>query len=75
MKRFRYRLSTLLWLVAVIAAVLWGIRYRQDRQAVGKLFTFRGGKTIVRDLSPDDMAFSRVEVYRGQKPSQSRGER
>jgi hypothetical protein len=31
MKRFRLRLSSLLWLVAVVAAFLGGIRYWQDR--------------------------------------------
>lgn len=33
MKRFRLRLSTLLWLVAFIAAFLGGIRYGEYREA------------------------------------------
>ena len=40
--RFRFRLSLLLWLEAIAAAGLWGIRYRQDRKAV---------RTIVGKLS------------------------
>lgn len=53
MKRFRFRLRSLLWLVAIVAAIMWGIRYRQDREAMPKLIIFRGGKTIVHELSPD----------------------
>jgi hypothetical protein len=81
MKRFRFRLSSLLWLVAVAAAVLWGIRYRyqQNREVAGKIFIYRGGKTIVHELSPDEMAemtaSSKVEVHRGQKTEPNRGER
>jgi hypothetical protein len=77
MKRFRLRLSTLLWLVALVAAILWGIRYRRDREARPKVFIFRGGKTIVVELSPDSdfEANEKVEVYRGQEPSQGQGER
>jgi hypothetical protein len=66
MKRFRFRLSLLLWLVVIAAAVLWGIRYWQDRKAV---------RTIVGKLSFDDMADRKIEVNRGQEPSQGRGER
>ena len=77
MKRFRFRLSTLLWLVALVAAVLWGIRYRQDREARPKISIYRGGKTIVHELSPDSdfEANEKVEVYRGQGPSQGQDER
>jgi hypothetical protein len=32
MKRFRFRISSLLWLVVVVAALLGGIRYWQDRR-------------------------------------------
>jgi hypothetical protein len=32
MMRFRFRLSSLLWFVMIAAAVLWGIRYQQDRE-------------------------------------------
>ena len=81
MKRFRFRLSSLLWLVAVAAAVLWGIRYhyQQDREAVGTFFIHRGGKTLVIELSPDEVAEMtaswKVEVNRGQKTEPNRGER
>ena len=46
MQRFRFRLSALLWLVAILAAMLWGIRYRQDRQARPKISIFRRRKGI-----------------------------
>jgi hypothetical protein len=66
MKRFRFRLSLLLWLVVIAAEVLSGIRYWQDRKAV---------RTIVGKLSFNDVADRKIEVNRGQEPSQGRGER
>jgi hypothetical protein len=81
MKRFRFRLSSLLWLVAVAAAVLWGIRYhyQQDREAVGTFSIHRGGKTLVIELPPDEVAEMtaswKVEVHRGQKTEPNRSER
>ena len=81
MKRFRFRLSSLLWLVAVAAAVLWGIRYhyQQDREVAGEIYIYRGGKPIVIKLSPDEMAEMtaswKVEVHPGQKTEPNRGER
>jgi hypothetical protein len=77
MKRFRFRLLSLLWLVALVAAVLWGIRYRQDREARERVSIFRGGKTTVIELSPDSdfLANEKIEVYRGQGPSQGQDER
>jgi hypothetical protein len=84
MKGFRFRLSSLLWLVAVAAAVLWGIRYhyQQDREVSGETYIYREGKRgkpIVIKLSPDEMAEMtaswKVEVHRGQKTEPNRGER
>ena len=75
MKRLRFRLSALLWLVAIVAAVLWGVRYWQDREARPKISFFRGGKEFVYESPPDFEASEKFEVYRGQEPSQRRGER
>ena len=75
MKRFRFRLSALLWLVAIAAAILWGIRYRQDREARPKISIFRTGKEFVYESPPEFEASEKFEVYRGQEPSQRRGER
>jgi hypothetical protein len=75
MKCFRFRLSALLWLVAIVAAVLWGVRYRQDRAARPKISIFRGGKEFVYESPPDFEASTKFEVYRGQEPSQGRGKR
>jgi hypothetical protein len=66
MKRFRYRLSLLLWLVAITAVVLWGIRYRQDHRAI---------RTIVGKLSFHDMAPRQIDVDRRQEPNQGRSDR
>jgi hypothetical protein len=71
----RFRLSSLLWLVAIVASVLWGIRYRQDREARPKISIFRGGKEFIYELPPDFEANEKVEIYRGQEPSQGQGER
>ncbi|MFO0892380.1 MAG: hypothetical protein U0790_24975 [Isosphaeraceae bacterium] len=75
MKRFRFRLRALLWLVAIVAAVLWGIRYRLDREARSKITIYRGGKEFVYEVPPDFDAGERFEFYRGQEPSQGRGKR
>lgn len=45
--RFRFRLSSLLWLVAFAAAVLWVVRYRQDQEARPTLTIHTNGKKIV----------------------------
>ena len=75
MKRLRFRLSALLWLVAFVAAVLWGIRYRQDWEARPRIMIFRDGKEFVYDTPPEFDASEKIEVYGGQEPSQGRGKR
>jgi hypothetical protein len=66
----RFRLCTLLWLVALVAAVLSVIRYRQDQEARPKISIFRGGKIFVYDSPPEFEASEKIEVYGGQEPSQ-----
>ena len=74
MKRFRFRLSSLLWLVAFAAAVLWVVRYRQDREARPTLSFYRGGKEVVIKLSPDCDFLKGLKLVpaRGQEPSPGR---
>jgi hypothetical protein len=63
MKRFRLRLSSLLWVVAVAAAFLGGVRYGEYREAArGGKPTYRAYKTIW--VSPDEAATWKVETYR-----------
>jgi hypothetical protein len=62
MRRFRLRLSSLLWLVAIVAAFLAGIRYGEYRAAARRqsiVFFSPDGK-IVRSLS--EVEFGKVEV-------------
>ena len=75
MKRLRFRLSALLWLVAIVAAVLWGVRYWQDREARPKISIFRTGKEFVYESPPEFEASEKFEVYHGQEPRQGRGKR
>jgi hypothetical protein len=64
MKRFRLRLSSLLWLAAVAAAFLAGIRSGEYR-AVGR----RGKQRVVRNmvLSAAEGETLKVQVYRGER--------
>jgi hypothetical protein len=64
MKRFRLRLSSLLWLVAVIAAFLGGIRFWQDRAATPAEATYR--LLVLSPPGPDDFfASSKVTTHPG----------
>ena len=58
MKRFRLRLSSLLWLVAVIAAFLGGIRSWQDRAETPAEATYR--LLVLSPPGPDDFVNSKV---------------
>jgi hypothetical protein len=51
MKRFRLRLSSLLWLVAVAAAFLAGIRYGEYRAAAPPRL-----QVVLSPLSPTEVA-------------------
>jgi hypothetical protein len=53
MKRLRWRLSALLWLVAIVAAFLAGLRYGEYR-AVS-----RGGRPVARSY---DLDIARTKV-------------
>ena len=67
MKRFRLRLSSILWLVALVAVFLAGIRYGEYRAAS------RGGVVRAIAISTDHPARSspetaelKVQVHRGE---------
>ncbi len=59
MKRFRFRLSSLLWLVAVVAVILGGIRYRQDRAETSAEVVYR---LLVLTPSATDDFFANSKV-------------
>jgi hypothetical protein len=61
MKRSRSGLSSLLWLVALVAAFLGGIRYEQSRAAARR--AKRAGRHRV--AAPAEVANLKVRVDRG----------
>jgi hypothetical protein len=62
MKRFRFRIASLLWLVAIAAAFLAGTRYGEYRAAGrGKLAVYRVRRVNSMKLSTRPMA-GRVSV-------------
>jgi hypothetical protein len=67
MKRFRLRLSSLLWLVALAAAFLWGIRYGEYLEST------RTMRPIIHNitLSPAESAEfeSKLKLLRPVKPT------
>jgi hypothetical protein len=60
MKRFRLRPSSILWLVALAAAFLAGIRYGEYRAPR------RGGVIRAMAISPPKTADVKVHVHRGE---------
>ena len=73
MKRFRWRLSSLLWLVLISGVILGIIRYGQD-YAARKKTVVRGFQITINDgdgLVPGEELF----IYRREEPSQNRGKR
>ncbi len=61
MNRFRLRLSSILWLVALAAAFLAGIRYGEYRATAR-----RGGVVRAMAISPPKTADVKVQVHRGE---------
>jgi hypothetical protein len=63
MKRFRLRLSSIMWLVVIAAAFLAGIRYGEFRATAR-----RGNRRVVRTmvLSTPETADVKVQVHRGE---------
>jgi hypothetical protein len=60
MNRFRLRLSSILWLVALVAAFLAGIRYGEYRAPR------RGGVVRVMAIPTPETAELKVQVHRGE---------
>jgi hypothetical protein len=67
MKRFRFRLSTLLWLVAIAAAFLAGMRYGEYRAPAAR------GKLVISNIrlsAAESEAFhAKLKVFHAVKPS------
>jgi hypothetical protein len=71
-KRFRLRLSSLLWLVVIAAAFLGGIRYGEYRQATRRARRIVDNLTLTTymTLTTSEMAgiASKLEAVRPVKP-------
>jgi len=53
MKRLRFRIRSMLLLVAVVAAMSWGVRVWFGRQEKLRFITTSGGRTTVHELPAD----------------------